>query len=481
MLAFVPSSARYRTLFTLARGGMGRIDLAQRREGLEGATFERLVAIKRLHEAFAHDEELVGMLVDEARIAGTIRHANVVSVLDVGRDDEGPFLVMDLVEGLSLQQLCRAFASEGLLPLQISLRILRQVAAGLHAAHESRDARGEALGVVHRDVSPQNVLVGFDGVVRLTDFGIAKAIGASSATSAGVVKGKLRYMAPEQLAFGAIDRRTDLYALGVLAFELFTGHHPFEGSPEDVARATLSGVTPDLGDECPELPSALVELLFRLLARDVGLRPTDAAEVGRVLDEVLAELVAEEGTLDLAALVETRFSAERAQLRARIRDALDAPPPTPAMPSDEASPATRVEVVRHERSEERREPRPRRALAFGVVLVVLALASVGWLVSTRTTSDTSTGADARPDDVSATPAETSAPVSPSASPPASAERTAVTSETPREPSERVPSVDGATERTESVERNQRPEGVAPRRRPSTPARVGAWSWEHESR
>jgi len=479
MLAFVASSARYRTLFTLARGGMGRIDVAQRREGLEGATFERLVAIKRLHEAFAHDEELVGMLVDEARIAGTIRHANVVSVLDVGRDDEGPFLVMDLVEGLSLQQLCRAFASEGLLPLQISLRILRQVAAGLHAAHESRDARGEALGVVHRDVSPQNVLVGFDGVVRLTDFGIAKAIGASSATSAGVVKGKLRYMAPEQLAFGAIDRRTDLYALGVLAFELFTGHHPFEGSPEDVARATLSGVTPDLGDECPELPSALVELLFRLLARDVGLRPNDAAEVGRVLDDVLAELVAEEGTLDLAELVETRFAAERAQLRARIRDALDAPPATPATPSDEASPATRAEVVRRE---EPREPRPRRAFAFGVALVVLALASVGWLVSTRTASDTSTSAaPARPDDVTATPAATSTPVSPSASPPASAERTAATSESPREPSERVPSVDGATERTDPVERNQRPEGVAPRRRPSTPARVGAWSWEHESR
>ena len=473
------SAPRYRTLFTLARGGMGRIDVAQRREGLEGATFERLVAIKRLHEAFAHDEELVGMLVDEARIAGTIRHANVVSVLDVGRDDEGPFLVMDLVEGLSLQQLTRAFASEGLLPLQISLRILRQVAAGLHAAHESRDARGEALGVVHRDVSPQNVLVGFDGVVRLTDFGIAKAIGASSATSAGVVKGKLRYMAPEQLAFGAIDRRTDLYALGVLAFELFTGHHPFEGSPEDVARATLSGVTPDLGDECPELPSALVELLFRLLARDVGLRPNDAAEVGRVLDEVLADLVAEEGPLDLAELVETRFSAERAQLRARIRDALDAPPAatTPATPI-EASPATRAEVVRHERSDDGRGSRPRRALAFGVALGVLALAAVGWLVSTRTTSDASTNANpARPDDVSTTVSATSSPTSPSALPPASPEPT---SEPLREPSEPTPPVD-PIERSERVDRNERPEGVAPRRRPSAPARVGAWSWEHESR
>jgi serine/threonine-protein kinase len=481
MLARVSSAPRYRTLFTLARGGMGRIDVAQRREGLEGATFERLVAIKRLHEAFAHDEELVGMLVDEARIAGTIRHANVVSVLDVGRDDEGPFLVMDLVEGLSLQQLCRAFTSEGLLPLQISLRILRQVAAGLHAAHESRDARGDALGVVHRDVSPQNVLVGFDGVVRLTDFGIAKAIGASSATSAGVVKGKLRYMAPEQLAFGAIDRRTDLYALGVLAFELFTGHHPFEGSPEDVARATLSGVTPDLGDECPELPSALVELLFRLLARDVGLRPNDAAEVGRVLDEVLAELVAEEGPLDLAQLVETRFSAERAQLRARIRDALEATPPA-TTPIADASPATRAEVVRHQRGDERRAAQPRRALAFGVALGVLALAAVGWLVSTRTTSDASTNANpARPDDVSTTVSATSSPTSPSALPPASPPASPEpTSEPLREPSEPTPPVD-PIERSERVDRNERPEGVAPRRRPSAPARVGAWSWEHESR
>lgn len=347
---------------------MGRIDVAQRRE----AGFERLVAVKRLHESFADDEELVAMLLDEARVAGTIRHANVVSVLDVGRDDEGPFLVMDLVEGQSLHQLLRTIASEGLLPLQVALRILRQVAAGLHAAHECQDARGESLGVVHRDVSPQNVMVGYDGVVRLTDFGVAKALGASTATAAGMVKGKLRYMAPEQLTFGAIDRRTDLYALGIVAFEVISGRHPHEGSSEDAARATIAGETPDLGDECPELPSELVELVFRLLAHDPALRPRDAAEVGRVLDAILADVVAEEGPMEVASFVAQHFAAEREALHARIRAALDAP---------ESAPVVDVESVI---TVELAPPKRRRWVAPVVLAAGLLALGVGFAWSAAT-------------------------------------------------------------------------------------------------
>ncbi|MCB9611158.1 MAG: protein kinase [Sandaracinus sp.] len=435
---------RYRPLFTLARGGMGRIDVAHLREGLERATFERLVAVKRLHEAFAHDEELVGMLLDEARIAGTIRHANVVSVLDVGRDDEGPFLVMDLVEGLSLHHVSRAFASEGLLPLQIALRILRQVAAGLHAAHESRDARGDALGVVHRDVSPQNVLVGFDGTVRLTDFGIAKALGASSATAAGVVKGKLRYMAPEQLTFGTVDRRTDLYALGVLAFELIAGHHPYEGTPEDVARATMAGdATPDLGEECPELPSALVELLFRLLARDPALRPADAAEVGRVLDGILAELVTDEGAMELADFVSSRFGAERERVRAQIREALDEARSPSVSPATDSPPPTRAE-----------RPKPPRRTTWAWVALALTVALGGVVAFVATRSDEREPVPS----IAAPPVATSLPAEPEPERVVPAPAPVVEEPTPAEPPRARPS----------------------KRRRAGGSRLGAWSWEHES-
>lgn len=298
---------------------MGSIDVAQRREH----GFERLVAVKRLHAHLSEDVELVAMLRDEARVAGTIRHANVVSVLDVGQDEEGLYLVMELVEGHSLAQLMRA-DQESALPLQVALRIVRHVAAGLHAAHETRDTRGAPLRVVHRDVSPQNILVGYDGVARITDFGIAKARGAGTQTEAGLVKGKLRYMAPEQLRFDTLDRRTDVFALGIVLYEVVAGRHPYAGTPEEVARAILHDPTPDLGDECPELPGALVELVFRMLARDPALRPSDAEEVGRVLDAVLAEEVAREGVVEVADHLATHFGEARESLSRRIHDAVSA-------------------------------------------------------------------------------------------------------------------------------------------------------------
>lgn len=438
------TTSRYRPLFTLARGGMGRIDVVQRREG----GFERLYAMKRLHEQLADDHEFVTMFFEEARVAGTIRHSNVVSVLDVGSDATGPYLLMELVEGCSLQQLLQHAAADGLMPLQVGLRILRQVAAGLHAAHETCDSSGAPLALVHRDVSPQNILVGHDGVARITDFGIAKALGASTQTAAGMVKGKIRYMAPEQLTFGVVDRRADLYALGVVAFELIAGRRPFEGTPEEVARAIILGETPDLGEECPELPAELVELCFRMLARDPALRPASAAEVGSVLDGILAEQVARDGVHEVADYMREHFSEQKEEALRRVREAA----------------LTSVEPIAPIAPPGRSSGGALRWAAIGLALVALLL---GGFVYFRASDGRSHVAETS--GTSATP--------PAAAPPVLHEEETA----PEEPTLEDPT--GAAERAVG-ERAENEHEPAPSksspmrpRRPDT-GRVGAWSWDH---
>ncbi|MCA9623352.1 MAG: serine/threonine protein kinase, partial [Myxococcales bacterium] len=203
----------YLRVQALAMGGMAQVDVVVKRE----LGFERVYAMKRLLPHSRGDETFTQMFLDEARIAGRLRHANVVSVLDVGQDADGPFLVMDYVEGVPLQKLVQHHRDRGeLLPLQLVLRIGIQIAEGLHAAHELVDRDGRPMGLVHRDVSPSNVLVGYDGIVRVTDFGIAKAIGQTTKTSTGIIKGKPGYLSPEQLRFETPDRRSDLFSLGVV-------------------------------------------------------------------------------------------------------------------------------------------------------------------------------------------------------------------------------------------------------------------------
>jgi serine/threonine-protein kinase len=259
---------------------MGRVELALRKEG----AFKRLYAVKRLHSILVSDTAVREMFMEEARIAGLIRHPNVVSVLDVGEDADGPFLIMDYVEGASLASLLkRASAAESPIPIQVCVRIAREIALGLHAAHELVDHDGARLDVVHRDLSPQNVLFGFDGAVRITDFGIAKALGRSVRTSTGVLKGKLSYMSPEQLQFEEPDRRSDLF------------------------------------------------FLFELLAKEREKRPVDAKTVATRLDAVLAELVASEGPFELGGWLDGfagDFRRERqAALAAAIAEAETRTPP----------------------------------------------------------------------------------------------------------------------------------------------------------
>lgn len=218
---------RYEVLVPIASGGMATVYLA-RSTGMAG--FEREVALKLTHGHLLHNPEFVTALMDEARLAGRIRHPNVVSVHDVGEDGDRVYIVMDYVEGDSLAGLQRKLMKrDALVPLPVALRILDDVLLGLHAAHDLKDTDGSSMNVVHRDVTPHNILLGVDGVSRLTDFGVAKAASRLTNTATGLVKGKIAYLAPEQARGQRIDRTCDVWAAGVVAWELFSGMRLHEG------------------------------------------------------------------------------------------------------------------------------------------------------------------------------------------------------------------------------------------------------------
>ena len=312
---------RFHFICDIASGGIGRVELAAK----VGGRFRRLFAIKRLQDAYRNDPEFLEMFMEEARIAGLVRHPNVVAVLDVGVDARGPFLAMDYVEGVSAEHVVREHRKRGVpTPLQLALAIAIEAAEGLHAAHVTKDAQGRALHLIHRDVSPQNILVGYDGVSRVTDFGIAKAIGRATNTDAGVLKGKLGYMSPEQLRFEELDQRSDIFALGVVLYELLTctrlyrSQQGMEG-PQRILREP----PPDVGEARAGLAPELVELVFAMLAKEREARPATCLEVARRLEQVRAEVVEREGRLELAEYVQEFFREQRANHDARIADAVE--------------------------------------------------------------------------------------------------------------------------------------------------------------
>jgi len=219
---------RYELLCPIAEGGMASVWVARQR-GKHG--FEKLVAIKTILPKFASDVRFQEMFLDEARIASRIEHVNVAQIFDLGEENEILYLAMEYVEGDALSKLNRACQRKGLkIPTGILLRVLSDTCAGLHEAHEMREPSGRALEIVHRDVSPHNILVSTKGTAKLIDFGIATARSrAGSETSSGVLKGKIQYMAPEQALGQRLDRRADIWAVGAILYTLLTGKPPFEG------------------------------------------------------------------------------------------------------------------------------------------------------------------------------------------------------------------------------------------------------------
>jgi len=269
---------RYEIFDEIASGGMATVFLGRL---LGSGGFSRTVAIKRLHPQFAKDPEFVTMFLDEARLAARIRHPNVVPTLDVVAARGELFLVLEYVQGESLSRLVRCLrARHERIPLAIAVRVMADVLQGLHAAHEARDERGVPLNIVHRDVTPQNILVGSDGVARLLDFGVAKAAGRSRTTQEGQIKGKLAYMAPEQLMSSGVTRQTDLYAAAVVFWEMLTGERLVDGDTDVdlVARLLKRDIKPP-SRIAPDVPLELDALVMRGLSAKVEDRFATAREM----------------------------------------------------------------------------------------------------------------------------------------------------------------------------------------------------------
>ena len=312
------AGGRYELSAQIGAGGMATVHLGKLR-GAHG--FSRVVAIKRLFPHLASDSEVVAMFLDEARLASRVEHPNVVRVSDVVGEGAEIFLVMDYVAGITVAELAAAQRGEPL-PLPITLALMHDALAGLSAAHHATSQSGEPLRLVHRDVSPQNLLVGADGITRVLDFGIAKADGRlQQRTRTNETKGKLAYMAPEQLAGDPVDERTDLYAAGVCLWELATGKRAYTGHDAVIMRQIMETPLAPASASNSAVPAALDALIARATAKEPSERFGTAAEMTRALE---ALPVARASRNDVQTLLAARAGAkleERAKLVARIEAA----------------------------------------------------------------------------------------------------------------------------------------------------------------
>ncbi len=369
---------RYVLYETIASGGMASVHLGR---SLGDAGFARTVAIKRLHPHLAADQKFVTMFMDEARLAARVQHPNVVATLDVVSAQTELFVVMELVPGVSLARLQHGGAP---VPWAIASALGCGMLWGLHAAHEARDEQGRPLELVHRDVSPQNVLVGADGVPRLIDFGVAKAASRLQTTRDGQVKGKLAYMAPEQLESRPVDRRADVYAAGVVLWELFAGRRMLD-APEmgALVKAVVAGDLPSLDAATPGLPPALTACIHRALAREPEGRFANAAELARALHDAVPPAAPHE----VAEWVRGLAAADLAGLARRVAEieaGADAFVPvdvvTPERQRLLANAATASVTVPSPAARRSRKP-----VAAAVLAVAVGLTTAGvWLVQRET-------------------------------------------------------------------------------------------------
>jgi len=322
---------RYQPIRRLAVGGMAEIFLA-RVPGLGIEGFEKLVVLKRILPQHALDPELLRMFLDEARLSATLTHPHVIEVYDVGAVGDAPFFSMEYVHGANVREMLRAQSRrEGTdaktvnapLPLAHAITIVAAAAEGLHYAHERLGPGGEPLGIVHRDVSPSNVLVSYDGAVKVSDFGIAKWAFQRTRTQEGTLKGKFAYMSPEQCRAQPVDRRSDIFALGAILYELTTGSAPFAGASElDILNQIATGraAPPAWPEALGTYPPALSEIVLRALAPDVEERFQTMQELQIALESFARASGVALSTVALAAYLQELFAEELAAWRSAQRE-----------------------------------------------------------------------------------------------------------------------------------------------------------------
>jgi serine/threonine-protein kinase len=308
---------KYDLLALLATGGMAEIWLA-RVSGMAG--FEKLVVIKRLLDKLAVDNEYVEMFLDEARINARLTHSNIVQVLELGQVEGKYFMAMEFVPGLSVSQVGkRATKHLGHVPQEVATGIIAQACSGLHYAHEKTMPDGSPLNIIHRDVSPQNLILTYEGLVKVLDFGIAKADHRQSQTRTGLVKGKFSYMSPEQCLGHGLDRRSDVFALGIVLFELCTARRLFKrGSTYETYTAITKADVPSPRKLNPKVHEAVEAVILRSLA----LKPDDRYATADALQDALENAMRAAGlrgsAMDLAKFMNETFAAEEAEQRRLI-------------------------------------------------------------------------------------------------------------------------------------------------------------------
>jgi eukaryotic-like serine/threonine-protein kinase len=306
---------RYRLLALLGQGGMGRLYLAERR-GIEG--FVKTVALKRILPHLADSAQLREMFLNEARVAARLEHPNIVTTYELGEIQGQYFISMEYLPGEDLAAtLARAQGAERV-PVDIAASLAQQAAHGLHYAHEVRDNHGRPVGLVHRDVNPLNIYLTYHGVVKLLDFGVVRK-NNNQKSIPGVFKGKYAYCAPEQLEGGQIDRRTDVFCLGIVLWECLTGSHLFDGSTDArIIDAVRSRVIDRPSALRPDVPHALDEIALRALARDPAQRYQNAHDMSEDLERFLMEQKSRPTPKSVGRWLESIFGSERASLKKAI-------------------------------------------------------------------------------------------------------------------------------------------------------------------
>jgi serine/threonine protein kinase len=324
----------YKLVDRVAVGGMAEVFKAKR-TGVEG--FEKVVAVKRILPHLSDNKEFLDMFVDEAKMVAGLTHPNIVHIFDLGKIEASYYIAMEYVHGRDLRTIQKRAREKGLrMPLDLSLRVVSQVCAALEYAHRKKDERGRPMEIVHRDVSPQNILISFEGEVKLVDFGIAKAATKASSTDRGALRGKILYMSPEQAWGRPIDRRSDVFSLGIVLYELVTDTKPFLATGTEVTILELVRqclVTPPREINA-RVPEALDRVIMKALAREPDDRYEDAGQMQRGLERILRERPPVSAR-DLARFLELLFDrSEREEGEGAERAGGEAVPEPGPMPID---------------------------------------------------------------------------------------------------------------------------------------------------
>ena len=310
--------ARFRAVAQLGQGGTANVTLAVA-SGPSG--FSKLVVLKSMRSHLKLEPDFESMFLDEARLAARLNHPNIVQTNEVFESPDGPVIVMEYLEGQPLSSIVHRAGNTNRFSVDMQIRVISEMLSGLHYAHELTDFDGQPLNVVHRDISPHNVFVTFEGQVKLLDFGIAKLSGSRVETATGVIKGKLRYMSPEQISGENMDRRVDLFAVGVMVWEAAAGQKMWKNLGEAVImNRILNGELPELADVSPDMNPELLRIVHKALELEPADRYQTALELQTDLEGYLDRQAASVRLRDLGKVVVELFAADRAETR-RVVDA----------------------------------------------------------------------------------------------------------------------------------------------------------------